>query len=95
MIHSDLWGRAPNSATHNFSYYVLFVDDYTRMSWVYILKQKSEVSSVFVTFYNMLQTQFHAQPKILRFDDGGEYINSAINKTISFRPLNASPNFLP
>ena len=27
FIHSDVWGIAPISATNNFSYYVLFVDD--------------------------------------------------------------------
>ena len=70
LIHSNVWGSAPISATHNFSYYVLFVDDCTRMSWVYFLKHKSEVFSVFVTFYNMLQTQFHAKPQILHSDNG-------------------------
>ena len=49
-IHSDVWGLAPNSATHNFSYYVLFVDDYTRMSLVYFLKHKFEVFSVLSPF---------------------------------------------
>ena len=71
LIHSDVWGPAPNFTSHNFFYYVLFVDDCTRMSWVYFLKHKSEVFSVFVTFYNMLKTQFHATPQILRFENGG------------------------
>ena len=71
LIHSDVWGPAPVFATHNYSYYVLFVDDCTRMSWVYFLKHKSEVFSVFVTFYNMLCTQFHVKPQILHSDNGG------------------------
>ena len=83
LIHSDVWGPAPVSATHNFSYYVLFVYDCTRMSWVYFLKQKFEVFSVFVAFYNILQTQFHAKPQILRSNNGGEYINSAIKQFLS------------
>uniref|UniRef100_A0A803M8T8 GAG-pre-integrase domain-containing protein n=1 Tax=Chenopodium quinoa TaxID=63459 RepID=A0A803M8T8_CHEQI len=33
LIHSDVWGPAPEFAIHNFSYFVLFVDDCTRMSW--------------------------------------------------------------
>ena len=49
LIHSDVWGHAPNFGTHNYSYYVLFVDDCTRMSWIYFLKHKSEVFSVFFT----------------------------------------------
>ena len=62
---------------------MLFVDDCTRMSWVYFLKQKFEVFSVFVAFYNILQTQFHAKPQILRSNNGGEYINSAIKQFLS------------
>ena len=62
LLHSDVWGPAPDFAIHNFSYCDLFVDDFTRMSWVYFLKHKSEFFSVFVTFYNMLCTQLHATP---------------------------------
>ena len=58
LIHSDVWGPAPGCDTHGFSYYVLFVDDCTRMSWVYFLKHKSEVFDVFVKFYHMILTQF-------------------------------------
>ena len=77
-------GPAFISATHNFFYYVLFVDDYcTHMSWAYFLKHKFEVFLVFVAFYDMLQTQFHAKPQILRTDNGGEYVNSAITQFLS------------
>ena len=51
LIDSDVWGPAPTFATYNYSYYVLFVDDCTRMSWVYFLKYKSKVFSVFVIFF--------------------------------------------
>ena len=40
LIHLDVWGPALNLASHNFSYYVLFVDDCTRMSLVYFLKHR-------------------------------------------------------
>ena len=69
LIHLDVWGPAPVSNTHGLSYFVLFVDDCTRMSWVYFLKHKSEVFDVFVKFYNMLITQFQTQPQILRLDN--------------------------
>ena len=65
LIRFDVWGPAPSFATHKFLYYVLIVDVCTRMSWVYFLKHKSEVFSVFVTFYNTIKTQFHAQPVYL------------------------------
>ena len=46
------------------------MNECTHMNWVYFLKHKYEVFSVFVTLYNMLQTQFHAKPQILRSDYG-------------------------
>ena len=65
LIHYDVWGLAPVFNSRGFSYFVLFVDDCTRMSWVYLLKHKSEVFEVFVTFYNMIVTQFQTRPQIL------------------------------
>ena len=34
LIHSDVWGPAPACTPNGFSYFVLFMDDCTRMSWV-------------------------------------------------------------
>ena len=66
--------------SHGFRYFVLFVDDCSRMYWVYFLKHKYEVFAVFVKYYNMILTQFHAKPKILRLDNGGEYISVAMQQ---------------
>ena len=75
-----MYGAQPHILTHGFSYFALFVDDCSRMCWVYFLKHKSEVFDVFVKFYNMILTQFHAKPKILRSDNGGEYISVAMKQ---------------
>ena len=75
LIHSDVWGPAPKFRKHSYSYFVSFIDGCTRMCWIYFLKNKSEVFDVFVKFYNLIVTQFHAKPKILRSDNGGEYMN--------------------
>lgn len=87
LIHSDVWGPAPIFNTHCFSYFVTFVDDCTRMCWVYFLKHKTEVFDVFVKFYNMLKTQFQTQPKILRSDNGKEYINQKFQDFFSTHGL--------
>ena len=80
VIHSDVWGPAPHMNSHGFKYFVLFVDDCSRMCWVYFLKHKSEVFDVFVKYYNMILTQFNAKPRILRSDNGGEYISVAMKQ---------------
>ena len=75
LIHSDVWGPASTCDTHGFSYYIMFVDDCTRISWVYFMKHKSEVFDVFVKFYHMILTQFQTQPQILWSDNGVNMLN--------------------
>lgn len=58
LIHSDVWGPAPIIGGQNFCFFVIFADDCTRMTWVYLLKTKSEVIDKFSMFHNMIQTQF-------------------------------------
>ncbi|KAJ0478882.1 putative RNA-directed DNA polymerase [Helianthus annuus] len=78
LIHSDVWGPAPNSDKNRFKYFVLFVDDFSRMTWVYFMKHKSEVPEKFFMFYKMIQTQFKKKLQILRSDNGGEFVNQSM-----------------
>jgi hypothetical protein len=75
LIHSDVWGPSPISIVSGVRWFVIFVDDCTRMTWLYLLKRKDEVFKVFQSFHAMIQTQFSAQIRILRSDNGGEYVN--------------------
>jgi len=54
---------------------VTFVDDCTRMTWLYLLKRKDEVFGVFRAFHAMIQNQYSAKVRILWTDNGGEYMN--------------------
>ena len=76
LIHSDVWGPAPVLGSNGFKYFVLFIDDCTRMTWVYFLKSKSEVFEKFTQFYTFVQTQYKKQIQILRSDNGGEFVNA-------------------
>jgi transposase InsO family protein len=75
LIHSDVWGPSPISTISSFRWFVIFVDDCTRMTWLYLLKHKNEVLSTFQSFRTMVQTQFSAKVQIFRSDNGGEYVN--------------------
>jgi hypothetical protein len=75
LIHSDVWGPSPISTVSGIRWFVIFIDDCTRMTWLYLLKHKAEVLSVFQYFHTMVQNQFSAKIQILRSDNGGEYIN--------------------
>lgn len=80
LAHSDVWGplNAPN--VRKFRYYVIFVDDHSRMSWLYLLKDRSEVFSCFKKFVNEIKTQFEAMIKIFRSDNALEYMSTVFQK---------------
>ncbi|KAK2396270.1 putative mitochondrial protein [Trifolium repens] len=73
MIHSDLWGIAPVISHAQYKYFITFIDDYSRFTWVYFLRSKSEAFTAFKFFHAYVQTQFSSKIKILRSDNGGEY----------------------
>ncbi|PKU70985.1 Retrovirus-related Pol polyprotein from transposon TNT 1-94 [Dendrobium catenatum] len=73
LIHTDVWGPAPLNSTDGQRYYIIFIDDFTRYSWLYLMHTKSEALTKFKSFCALVQTQFHTTPKILRSDGGGEF----------------------
>jgi transposase InsO family protein len=76
MIHSDVWGMSPIVSHARYKYFVTFIDDYSRFTWIYFLRAKSEVFSMFKKFLTYVETQFHANIQIFRSDSGGEYMSN-------------------
>jgi transposase InsO family protein len=75
LVHSDVWGPAPVNSYDGYRYFVLFIDDFSRTTWIYLLKTKSEVFLCFTNFFHMVQTQYNGKLKIFRSDNGTEFIN--------------------
>nr|KYP60095.1 Retrovirus-related Pol polyprotein from transposon TNT 1-94 [Cajanus cajan] len=50
IIHSDVWGVSPVLSHAQYKYFVTFIDDYSRYTWVYFLRSKAEVFTMFKTF---------------------------------------------
>ena len=48
LVVSDLWGPAPINSSYGFTYYVSFVDAYSRYTYVYFLKTKSQTRETFL-----------------------------------------------
>lgn len=58
LIHSDVWGSSPVTTSSSHHWFVIFVDDCTRMTWFYLLKHKDEVFAAFQSFYHGSDTIF-------------------------------------
>ncbi|CAL5391000.1 unnamed protein product [Camellia sinensis] len=72
LIHSDVWG--PFHSASSIKYYVLFVDDFSKFTWLYPLHFKSEVFTKFIEFKAFVENQFTVKLQILRTDNGTEYL---------------------
>ncbi|CAN6563085.1 unnamed protein product [Malus baccata var. baccata] len=77
LVHSDVWGPSPVVTSSGIKWFVTFVDDCTRMTWLYVLKNKSDVGMI---FSQMLRTQYFSVIKVLRSDNDGEYINRELSE---------------
>ena len=75
LVHTDVWGPSPVASVGGARYYVTFIDDFSRKLWVYFLKQKSEVFQKFKDWKAMVENQKGRKVKVLRSDNGGEYIS--------------------
>jgi transposase InsO family protein len=73
LIHSDVCVPMPSSSMSGYVYYVSFIDDYSRKTWLYFLKSKDEVFSKFKEFKALIENLSERKIKILRSDNGGEY----------------------
>ena len=60
----------PSSLGKN-NYFLLFIDDFSRKTWVYFLKQKSEVFEAFKTFKATMENESGWKIKALRSNRGG------------------------
>lgn len=68
LIHSDVWGPAPILSREGFKYYIHFVDDHTRYTWMFPLKSKAEVATVFRSFHKTVERQFDTKLKTIQID---------------------------
>ena len=50
IVHSDVWGPVPINSINAHRYYVIFMDDFTRFTWFFPLKHKSQVLTSFKHF---------------------------------------------
>ncbi|KAG6500760.1 hypothetical protein ZIOFF_040613 [Zingiber officinale] len=81
QIHSDLMGPTKTTSYSEGNYMLLFVDDYSRFTWVYFVKHKSETFSIFLDFKKIVEGELGRKIKTLRTDNGGKFCS---NEFLSF-----------
>jgi hypothetical protein len=78
LIHSDLMGPFSHPYISKSRFVLIFVDDLSRFTWIYFLRQKSKVFQHLKDFKALVETQSGKKIKVLRTNNGGEYVNHEI-----------------
>lgn len=72
LIYTDVWGPAIVSSG-GYRYYVSFIDDYSRFCWIYLIKSKSDVESVFYAFQAHVERLLNSKMCSVQSDGGGKF----------------------
>ncbi|CAH9069280.1 unnamed protein product [Cuscuta europaea] len=80
LVHSDVWGPSRVSSVLGFRYFVIFVDDFSRCTWLYLMKERSELFGIFKSFCNEIKNQFDHTIRVLRSDNAKEYFSTNFNE---------------
>jgi transposase InsO family protein len=83
LIHSNVWGLCFMNSMNGYRYFVTFIDCLSRVIWVYLMKNKSDVFDRFKDFHRSIQTQYGAVVKVLRYDNGTKYTNRIYREYLS------------
>jgi hypothetical protein len=65
LVHSDVSGPAHLLSNDGFRYYVLFIDDFIKFTWIYFLHSKDELLKVFTLFKLQAENQLNTTIKTL------------------------------
>ncbi|GJV70467.1 retrovirus-related pol polyprotein from transposon TNT 1-94 [Tanacetum coccineum] len=78
LLHMDLFGPVtPRSINHE-KYTLVITDEYSRYTWVYFLKKKSQAPETIMSFIKRVENQNDIKVKQLRIDNGTEFKNSIL-----------------
>ena len=83
LIHTNIWGPSRIEYTLGFRYFVTFIDDYSRCTWLFLIKNRAELFSIFLKFHAEVRTQFNTSIRILRSDNAKDYLSGPFSSFMS------------
>ena len=76
IIHSDVCGPMSSNSLSMYVYYVCFIDDFSKKTWIYFMKNKDEVFSKFKEFKALIENHTENKIKTFRSDNGREFTSN-------------------
>ena len=69
-----------SNSLSGYAYYVSFIDDSSRKTWVYFMKNKDEVFSKFKEFKALIENHAEKNIKTFRSDNGREFTSNELKE---------------
>ncbi|KAK1684589.1 hypothetical protein QYE76_045437 [Lolium multiflorum] len=82
LLHLDLFGPSHYDTLGGSKYGLVIVDDYSRYSWVFLLKSKDETHREFIVFAKKAQRMYESEIKAIRTDNGTEFKNYTMREFV-------------
>ena len=88
LLHMDVWGPYKHPTYNNCNSFLTIVDDFTRITWIFLLKTRSQVPILFEHFYSYVATQFHTHIQGVRTDNAPELSEGKIKQFYHDKGIN-------
>ena len=79
LVHSNILGPLWVPSRLFFYYFVIFVDYYWRITYLHLTKDRSELCSLFKSFYHEINMQFVVSIKLFRSYNAREYFHTSLS----------------
>eukprot|EP00253_Pinus_taeda_P030314 PITA_30314 len=73
LVHTDLCGPSWKKSPHGEEYFIFFIDEFSKMCWIGLLKHKDEAFENFKASKDLVENELDHKIKFLRSDRGGEF----------------------
>lgn len=83
LVHTDIWGPYKVATRGKYRFFFTLVDDYSRVTWVYLLQRKSDYLPTLVTFKQFVDIKFKGTVQTIRSDNALEFSDKACNEFLA------------
>ncbi|XP_075112694.1 uncharacterized protein LOC142182334 [Nicotiana tabacum] len=83
----DVWGPYKVATYNGMKFFLTLVDDYTRWTWTFLIRLKSDVIFILKNFLVMVKTQFGKSVKMFRSDNGSEFFNTQCSELFQLHEI--------